>query len=109
MNMAHVKWYSTKRNVKSLDTLISKKNLLHKKYNQYIDESYIFIQQAEYLKSLFVNEDTQTTIENFLLNYSSILDKKYLEKRKNIPVNYNLISNRFTKQLKSKKIQLMII
>jgi hypothetical protein len=122
MNLGGIKWYSTKINVKSLgtlksqyilkpvkrnlksqDTLKSTKTLLDKKYNQLKDESYIFTQLGEYLKSLPVNEDTETTIENFLLNYSSILYNKKLDKQKSMPVNYNLISNKFTKLLTSKE------
>lgn len=48
-------WYSTKRNVKVLDTLRSTNTLLDKKYNKFKDESYILTPLGKYLKSLPVN------------------------------------------------------
>lgn len=104
MNIGGVRWYSTKviskTSLKSTNTLTSKKSVR--------DESYIFNQLGEFLNNLPVNEDTQLKIENFLSLYSAILyEKKEQRKSKNSPINYDLISNNFTKLLKDKEIILI--
>jgi len=100
MNLGRTRWYSTTTNTKS--NLVSTKTLLSK--NLVNNDTYIFNQLGEYFKNLPINNDTQRTIENFLSNYWSILQDKKEKQRKKSPINYDLISNKFTKLLKDKEL-----
>ncbi len=106
MNLGGIKWYSTststftkvKSKIKSNITnpLISKKPVR--------DESYVYNQLSQYMKSLPINKDTQIKIEEFLLDYSEMLYKEKQHKDKVFLIDYDLISKDFTKLLREKEI-----
>lgn len=117
MNLGGIKWYSTSTSTSTSTKVKSKINLNKVKstINSNItnpliskksvrDESYVYNQLSQYMKSLPINKDTQIKIEEFLLDYSEVLYNEKQHKDKVFLIDYDLISKDFTKLLREKEI-----
>jgi hypothetical protein len=85
--LGNVRWYSTKRQIKSVSS-----EILTSRVNRSLEkESIVFKQLSNYLINSPINEETQVNIEKFLLDYSYMSYRE--EKETDSIIDYKLISN----------------
>jgi DNA-dependent RNA polymerase len=94
-----VREYSTKKS-KGKSKLFSPDKLISRADLSLNKESLVYQQLSNYLRNSPINEDTQLRVEKFLLDYSYISYNENKEQNDTL-IDYSLISNDFTKLLKS--------
>lgn len=87
MNIGNVKWYSTTKNTNLSDKLLKK---LNKK--SFKTDSFMYISLSRFIQESDINNETQISIERFLLDYSYLSLSQDKENRLS-GINYELFNN----------------